>query len=242
MATYRSILVKVSGEILSGGGGISEKIEGKVGSLVPDLVEVHRRGVRVGVVVGGGNVIRGAVASRRGMDRATADGVGMLGTVVNGLILESLLVERGVEARVLSALHVDALVEPYSRRRAVAHLAKGRLVILVGGTGNPYLTTDTAAALRAVEIGAEVLLKATKVDGVYTADPVTDATARRFDRLSYGEVLEHRLEVMDAAAIAICRDHGVPIVVFDGTRPGNLQRVVDGETVGTVVGGRVNHE
>ncbi len=183
------------------------------------------------------------MVSREGaIERSVADAIGMLGTVMNALFLENLLEHRGVEARVLSAIHVHAMVEPYTQKRARRHLETGRILILAGGTGSPYLTTDTAAALRAAELGVEVLLKATKVDGVYSADPKVDAQAKRFDRLSYTEVLERRLGVMDGAAVSICRDRGIPIIVFDGTKRGNLQSVVRGSVIGTVVGGEDQDE
>jgi uridylate kinase len=227
LAAYRKILAAVGkpGSPSQGSG------------LIDDVVELRRSGTAVGIVVGGGNLLRGAVFAREGLiDRATADNIGMLGTVMNALFLEGILEQRGVDARVLSAIHVDALVEPYTQKSARHHLDSGHVLILAGGTGNPYLTTDTAAALRAAELGAEVLLKATKVDGVYSSDPKSDPGARRFDRLSYAEVLDRQLAVMDAAAVSICRDNGIPIIVFDGTRPGNLRSVVNGETLGTFVG------
>ena len=235
MAGYRRILVKLSGEVLAPRDGFGVSAEGS--SVIDDLAEVHRAGVGIGVVVGGGNLLRGGAASRGGMSREAADAVGMIGTVINALVLEDALERRGVPARVLSTVPVETLVESYTWRRAVDHLEAARVIVLAGGTGNRYLTTDTAAALRAVEIGAGVLLKATKVDGVYSADPVADPGAERYDRLTYAEVLERRLAVMDAAAVSICREHGVPIVVFDATRAGNLLRVVHGESIGTVVGG-----
>ncbi|MCK4547045.1 MAG: UMP kinase [Candidatus Eisenbacteria sp.] len=239
--SYGRILLKFSGDLIA--AGKERGAAGGAGGLVGDLVEVHGSGVQVGVVVGGGNLLRGAEVSRDGtMGRAAADAVGMLGTVINALVLEDLLERSGVAARVLSALHINALVEPHNRRRALWHLEKGRVVIFAGGTGNSYLTTDTAAALRAAEIGAQALLKATKVDGIYAADPMVDRGAERFDRLSYTEVLKRQLGIMDAAAVSICRETGIPIVVFDGMRRGNLQAVVRGEIVGTVVGGEDQHE
>ncbi len=241
MTEYRRILLKLSGELLSGAGGPGTG-SGDSG-LLDDLADVHRSGVRVGIVVGGGNLLRGAMASRDGtLERTAADAIGMLGTVINALFLENVLEQRGVEVRVLSAIHVHALVEPYTPKSARRHLEKGRVVILAGGTGNPYLTTDTAAALRASELGAQVLIKATKVDGVYSSDPKVDSEAKRFDRLTFNEVLERRLAVMDAAAVSICRDNRIPIIVVDGTKPGNLISVIKGGNIGTVVGGEDQDE
>jgi uridylate kinase len=238
---YERILLKFSGELVA--GDEESGADAGPGGLLADLIEVRRSGTEVGVVVGGGNYLRGAHVARRGeMDRVAADAVGMLGTVVNALVLEAALEREGIPACVLSAVHVAGLVEPHSRRRAVRNLEEGRVVIFAGGTGNPYLTTDTAAALRGAEIGADVLLKATKVDGVYSSDPLVDRGAERYERLSYTEFLERRLGVMDASAISICRETGIPIVVFDGTKRGNLQAVVKGDAVGTVVGGEDQHE
>jgi uridylate kinase len=203
-----------------------------------EIGEVHDLGVQIGVVVGGGNIFRGLKATASGMDRATADYMGMLATVLNGLALQDALERRGVHTRVQSAIEVREVAELFIRRRAIRHLEKGRVVIFVGGTGNPYFSTDTAAALRAIEIGAEVVFKATKVDGVYTADPLKDASAQKFDELSYIEVLSRELKVMDSTAISLCMDNRFPIVVFNLHEQGRLKGLVLGEKVGTIVKGR----
>jgi len=197
--------------------------------------EVHGLGVQVALVIGGGNIFRGLAAAARGMDRATADYMGMLATVMNSLALQDALERLGVNTRVLTAIEMRAVAEPFIRRRAVRHLEKGRVIVLAAGTGNPYFTTDTAAALRAMEIKADVILKGTKVDGVYSADPITHPDATKFDRISYLEFLDQRLRVMDATAISLCMDNRLPIVVFNLRTPGNLKRVVLGEPVGTIV-------
>jgi uridylate kinase len=204
-------------------------------TIAAEVKEVHDLGVAIGVVIGGGNIHRGVAASAKGMDRATADYMGMLATVFNSLALQDALESRGVVTRVQSAIEMQALCEPYIRRRANRHLEKGRVVIFAGGTGNPFFTTDTAAALRAMEIGAEVLLKATKVDGVYDCDPKRHADAVRFEELTYLDVLSKSLGVMDATAISLCKDNNLPIVVFNLTRPGNIRRVIQGEKIGTRV-------
>jgi uridylate kinase len=232
---YRRILLKISGEALM--GAQSYGVDVKVARSVAEQVkEVHALGVEVAIVVGGGNIFRGVSESAGDMDRAAADYIGMLATVMNAVVLQDALEKTGVHTRVLSAINIPQVAEPFIRRRAVRHLEKGRVVILAAGTGNPYFTTDSAAALRAAELKAEVILKATKVDGVYTADPVKDKTAVRYERITYQEVLEQRLEVMDAAAIATCMDNDLPIVVFNMREPGNILRVVTGEPgVGTTV-------
>jgi uridylate kinase len=194
-------------------------------------------GVQVGIVVGGGNIFRGLAAAARGMDRATGDYIGMLATVMNSLALQDAFERAGVTTRVMSAIAMNEVAEPYIRRRAVRHLEKGRVVILAAGTGNPYFTTDTAAALRAVEIGAEVLLKATRVDGVYDADPVSHPDATRYDRLTFSDLLRDRLQVMDATAVSLCMENDLPIIVFDLNRPDNIRRVASGEVVGTLISG-----
>jgi len=231
---YRRVLLKLSGEALMGerGFGLSRAA---LGSLSDEIVETCALGVGVALVVGGGNFFRGAAATVEGMDRVSADQMGMLATLINALALQDALERRGVDTRVLSALEVRDVAEPFVRRRALRHLEKGRVVILAAGTGNPYFTTDTAAALRAMEIKAEVLLKATKVDGVYSADPVEDPGARRLKKLKYLEVLERGLKVMDATAISLCMDNGLPIVVFNVRQRGNIRRIVLGEDVGSVV-------
>src|SRR6266403_2276208 len=213
--------------------GISPKTLEQTAQEVRDLVEL---GVQVGIVIGGGNIFRGVSASTEGMDRASADYMGMLGTVINALALQDSLEKRGVYTRVQSAIEMQQLAEPYIRRRAVRHLSQGRVVIFAGGTGNPYFTTDTAASLRAMEIHAEVILKATKVDGIYSADPVKDPKATRYKALSYIEVLRKNLKVMDSTAISLCMDNDLPIIVFDLGQPGNILKVVQGDDVGTLVG------
>ena len=233
---YKRILLKISGEALAGTQeyGISADV---LGFVAEQVREIHRLGVQIAMVVGGGNIFRGVEASARGMDRASADYMGMLATVINGLALQSALEKMEVDTRVQTAIEMREVAEPFIRRRALRHLEKGRVVIFVGGTGNPYFTTDTAAALRAMEIGADVVFKATKVDGVYTADPKTDPTAVKFDELTYIEVLSRRLKVMDSTAISLCMDNRFPIVVFNMNEPGCLRQLVHGERVGTLVRG-----
>ena len=200
------------------------------------LVKALELGTQIGIVVGGGNIFRGVSESAKGMDRASADYMGMLATVMNALALQNALEKLGAKTRVQSAIEMQELCEPYIRRRAVRHLEKGRVVIFGAGTGNPFFTTDTAAALRAMETGAQIIMKATKVDGVYSADPKKDPTATRFERISYDEVLAKRLQVMDSTAISLCMDHNLPILVFDMTDPSNIVRAVRGEPIGTIVG------
>ncbi len=231
---FGRILLKLSGEALLGERqyGVDPAF---CAFIARQVAEVHAAGVEVGIVVGGGNIFRGMAAAARGMDRATGDYIGMLATVMNGLALQDAIERAGLPVRVMSAIAMNEVAEPYIRRRAVRHLEKGRVVVFVAGTGNPYFTTDTAAALRAVEIGAHVLLKATKVDGVYDADPVEVPTARRFDRLEYADLLRDQLRVMDAAAVSLCMENDLPIVVFDLNRPDNIARVAQGEPVGTLI-------
>jgi uridylate kinase len=231
---YSRVLLKLSGEALMGEQqfGIDPNVATQVAR---EIGEVQQLGVQIGVVIGG-NIFRGLAASARGMDRATADYMGMLATVINALALQDALEKIGVTTRVATAIEMRAVAEPFIRRRAVRHLEQGRVVLFAAGTGNPYFTTDTAAALRAMEMRAEVILKGTKVDGVYTADPVLDKTARKYDSISYLEVLEQQLKVMDATAISLCMDNKLPIVVFNLRQPGNVRRVIMGEPVGTVVG------
>jgi uridylate kinase len=233
---YRRILLKLSGEALLGSRqyGVDPNF---CAFIAAQVAEVHRLGVEIGIVVGGGNIFRGLAAAAKGMDRATGDYIGMLATVMNALALQDALEKAGVQTRVMSAIGMNEVAEPYIRRRAVRHLEKGRVIILAAGTGNPYFTTDTAAALRAVEIGAEIILKATKVDGVYDSDPVTNPSAKRFDRLSYSQVLALRLGVLDATAVSLCMENDTPIVVFDLNKPQNITRVAVGETVGTLING-----
>jgi uridylate kinase len=232
---FARILLKLSGEALAGEGkyGIEPQI---LTQIAAEVAEVHGLGVQVAIVIGGGNIFRGVAASATGMDRANADYMGMLATVINGLALQDALEKQGVATRVQTAIEMSQLAEVYIRRRAVRHLEKGRVVIFVAGTGNPYFTTDTAASLRAMEIHAEVILKATKVDGVYTADPFKDRTATRFKSLSYLDVLKKNLKVMDSTAISMCMDNDLPIVVFDLHKVGNIKRIVLGADVGTRVG------
>jgi uridylate kinase len=233
---YRRILLKLSGEALLGDRsyGVDPDF---CAFIARQVAEVHRLGVQVGIVVGGGNIFRGLAAAASGMDRATGDYIGMLATVMNGLALQDALERAGVPTRVMSAIAMNEVAEPYIRRRAVRHLEKGRVALFVAGTGNPYFTTDTAAALRAVEIGAEVLLKATKVDGVYDKDPMTNPDARRYAELEYADLLRDQLKVLDAAAVSLCMENDLPIVVFDLNQPDNITRVAAGEPVGTRISG-----
>jgi uridylate kinase len=231
---YRRIVLKLSGEALAGslGYGLDPSVLVRIGTEVREVTEL---GVELAIVIGGGNIFRGVAASAGGMERATADYMGMLATIINALALQDALEKAGCQTRVLSAIEMRAVAEPYIRRRAIRHLEKGRVVIFAAGTGNPFFTTDTAGALRAVEIGADAIMKATKVDGIYSADPARDATAERLARVTYIEVLNRRLEVMDTTAISLCMDNKLPIVVFDLTRPGNIARIVRGEPVGSIV-------
>ena len=231
---YRRILLKLSGEALMGDESYGIKRE-TIDRIVAEIGEVVHLGVQVAVVIGGGNIFRGVAPGAAGMDRATADYMGMLATLMNALALQDALRRAGVESRVQSALRIDQVAEPYIRRRAMRHLEKGRVVIFAAGTGNPFFTTDSAAALRAIEIGAGLVLKATKVDGIYTADPKKDATATRYDRLTYDQVIERKLAVMDTAAIALCRDNKLPLRIYDMGREGDLMRIMRGEAVGTLV-------
>jgi len=232
---FKRIILKISGEVLVGEEeyGISSRV---ISAISREIKEVTTRGVQVAVVVGGGNLFRGVDASSRGMDRATADYMGMLATVINGLALQDALEKAGVPTRVQSAIEMRQVAEPYIRRRALRHMEKARVVIFAGGTGNPYFSTDTAASLRAMEIGADVLLKATKVDGVYDSDPMKNKEALKFDRLSYIDVLKKNLRVMDATAVSLCMDNHLPIIVFNARKKGNILRAVMGEKVGTIIG------
>jgi uridylate kinase len=230
---YKRILLKLSGEAL-GGGGVPIR-DDVVAALAAELKSVRALGVQIGIVVGGGNIWRGATGEHAGMDRVTADYMGMLATVINGLALQDALEKQSVHTRVMTSIDMRNVAEPFIRRRAMRHFEKGRVVIFVAGTGNPYFTTDTTAALRATEIGANVLLKATKVDGIYDKDPKKFPGARRFERISYGDALRRRLAVMDSTAFSLCMDNEVPIVVFDLFKPGNIRRVVLGQRVGTLV-------
>ena len=234
---YKRIMLKVSGEALAGdeGFGISPRM---LSFLASEIEQVHRLGLQIAVVTGGGNILRGIPASAEGMDRSSADYIGMLATVMNGLALQDALERLAIDTRVQTAIEMREVAEPFIRRRAIRHLEKGRVVIFVGGTGNPYFSTDTAAALRAMEVKCEVVFKATKVDGVYTADPLLDPSAKKFDELSYIEVLNRQLKVMDSTAISLCMDNLFPIVVFNLHEPGILRQLVFGEKVGTIVRGR----
>jgi uridylate kinase len=231
---YRRILLKLSGEALMGqqGYGIDAAT---LAQIADEVIDVLSLGVEIAVVIGGGNIFRGVAGASSGMDRAHADYMGMLATLINALAMQDALESRGSRTRVLSAIEVQRVAEPYIRRRAIRHLEKGRLVIFAAGTGNPFFTTDTAASLRAMEIGAEIVMKATKVDGVYDKDPHKHKDARMFRRLSYMDVLNRNLEVMDSTAISLCRDNRLPILVFNLTKPGNIRRVVLGEPLGTMV-------
>jgi uridylate kinase len=236
---YR-ILLKLSGEAL--GGEMRLGIDhGVVGDIAKELAEVHEKGLQLAIVVGGGNIFRGGEAAAAGMERTTGDHMGMLATVINALALQHALEKIGIPTRVQSAIHMAELCEPYIRRRAVRHLEKGRVVIFAAGTGNPYFTTDTAASLRAVEIGAECILKATNVDGVFTSDPKKDKDAKFIKELSYIEVLNRHLGVMDSTAISLCMENDLPIIVFNLRKEGNILRVVSGEEVGTLVTAEENH-
>jgi len=231
---YNRVLLKLSGEALMGsmGFGIDPEV---VSTIATEIKDIHDLGVEIGIVIGGGNIFRGLAASAKGFDRVSADHMGMLGTVINALALQDALEQLGLPTRVITAIEMRAVAEPFIRRRAIRHLEKGRVVIFAAGTGNPYFTTDTAAALRAMEIKAEVILKGTKVDGIYTADPMLDPLATKYPTISYLQVLERQLKVMDATAISLCMDNKLPIVVFNLREPGNVRRVVMGEAIGTTV-------
>jgi len=235
-AQYKRILLKISGEVLSGEGNFGIDSEVML-QLAREIREVKNLGVEMAVVIGGGNIFRGIAASSKGMDRASADYMGMLATVLNALALQDALEKLGVQTRVQTAIEMREIAEPYIRRKAIRHLEKSRLVIFAAGTGNPYFTTDTTASLRAMEIGAEVILKGTKVEGVYDYDPMVDRRAKRYKELTYLDVLKKQLKVMDATAISLCMDHHIPIVVFNLKKKGNIKRVVLGENVGTRVRG-----
>jgi len=232
--SYRRILLKLSGEALLGNEdyGIDPDM---ILRIAKEIAEVSRAGVEVTIVIGGGNIFRGAGLAESGIDRVTGDHMGMLATVMNALALQDALESIGTNARVMSAVSVHDVCEDYIRRRAIRHLEKGRVVVCAGGTGNPFFTTDTAAALRAIEVGADIVLKATKVDGVYSADPTKDPEAEFYDQLGYDSVIENKLGVMDANAIVLCRDQGMPIRVFNVYQEGNLMRIVNGEAIGTLV-------
>ena len=231
---YRRILLKLSGEALMGRGdyGIDPEV---LKRLANEIIEVQAHGVQIAVVIGGGNIFRGAGLARAGMDRTTGDHMGMLATVINALAMQDALESLGAYARVMSALQINEVCEDYIRRRAIRHLEKGRVVLFAAGTGNPFFTTDTAASLRGIEIGADILLKATKVNGIYTDDPLTNPNATRYTHLTFDKVLNDRLNVMDATAIVMCRDNKLPLRVFNLHNAGDLMRIIEGEDVGTVV-------
>jgi uridylate kinase len=233
---YKRILLKLSGEVLTGEGGYGIDPD-VIQKIAQEIKEVKNLGVEIAIVIGGGNIFRGVAASSKGMDRASADDMGMLATVMNGIALQDALEKINVDTRVQTAIEMREVAEPYIRRRAIRHLEKGRVVIFAGGTGNPYFTTDTTASLRAMEIGADVILKATKVDGVYDADPLVHKRAHKYDELSYLDVLNKQLRVMDATAISLCMDNQIPIIVFNLKKRGNVKRVVLGEKIGTKVRG-----
>lgn len=236
-ATYQRVILKISGEGLCkpGGSGLDPE---EVGRIAEEVLAVASQGVELGIVIGGGNFIRGGTLSARGhVKRATGDYMGMLATCINAMALQDTLEDLGAETRVLSAIEMKEVAEPFIRRRAIHHLELGRIVILAGGTGNPYFTTDTCAALRASELGADVLLKATKVDGVFSADPVADPSAQRYETLTYRDLIERQLRVMDMTAVSLCMENHIPIVVFNLKKPGNIGRVVAGEAIGTTVTG-----
>jgi uridylate kinase len=234
---YKRILLKLSGEALMGAAdyGIDPNV---LQRLAREIIEVQQAGVQVGVVIGGGNIFRGAGLAASGMDRVTADHMGMLATVMNALAMQDAIEKAGGFARTMSAIKINEVCEDFIRRRAIRHLEKGRIGIFAAGTGNPFFTTDSAAALRAIEIGADLLLKATKVDGVYSADPRKDANAQRYEKLSYDEVIQRNLQVMDTSAIALCRDHKIPLRIYDMSREGDLMRIMRGEPIGTLVSAR----
>ncbi len=231
---YHRIVLKLSGEALMGEAdyGIDPKV---INRLAEEIIEVQRAGVQIGVVIGGGNIFRGAGLAAAGMDRVTGDHMGMLATVMNALAMQDAIEKHGGFARVMSAIQIHDVAEDFIRRRAIRHIEKGRIVLFAAGIGNPFFTTDSAAALRAVEVGADLLLKATKVDGIYNADPTRHSDAIRYERLTYDEVIERKLAVMDTAAIALCRDDRMPMRIYDMTVPGNLMRIMRGEPIGTLV-------
>jgi uridylate kinase len=234
MPQYKRVLLKLSGEALMGSQdyGIEPRV---IGHIANDLGELNHRGIEVAIVIGGGNIFRGAGLAQAGMDRVTADQMGMLATVINALALQDALETRGLYCRVMSAIRINQVCEDYIRRRAVRHLEKGRVVVFAGGTGNPFFTTDSAASLRATEINADLMLKATKVDGVYDVDPLKHANAKRYEHLTYDEVLTRKLSVMDATAVVMCRDNNIPLRIFNIFTEGDLLRVVMGEQIGTII-------
>ena len=231
---YKRLLLKLSGEALAGqqGFGISPPV---IDKLTEEIKHLHSMGVSLGLVIGGGNIVRGTIASQQGMDRVSADYMGMLATIINALAIQDLLERKGVETRVLTAIHMEQLAEPYIRRRALRHLEKGRVVIFAGGTGNPYFSTDTAAVLRGIEMEADVIIKATKVEGVFTADPVKDPSAEFIPEISFKDVMTRDLQVMDASAISLCKENAIPIIILNLMEPGLVARAISGERVGTLI-------
>jgi len=231
---YKRVLLKLSGEVLVGNKAFGIDTD-TINRLARELIEVQKTGIELAIVIGGGNIFRGMSGTASGMDRASADYMGMLATMMNSIALQDAIERQGATVRVISALHIKEIAEPYIRRRAVRHLEKGRILVFAAGTGNPYFTTDTAASLRAMEIQADIVLKGTKVDGVYTSDPAKDPAAKRYDTLTFTEALSKRLGVMDATAMSLCRDNHMPIVVFDVTKQGQMLKAISGEAVGTLV-------
>ena len=231
---YKRIVLKLSGEALAGGRGFGLDTD-RVAQITGEIAEINQLGVQIGIVVGGGNFFRGVAEQAKEMDRVSADNMGMLSTVINAIALQDNLERRGVQCRVMTAVFMNQLAEPYIRRRAVRHLEKGRVVIFAAGTGNPYFSTDTAASLRAMEIKADVLLKGTKVEGVYNADPVIVKDAVKYDEITYMEILRQGLKVMDLTAVSMCKDNNLPMIIFNMNQPGNIKRVVQGERVGSLV-------
>lgn len=236
---FKRVLIKLSGEALRSNREleIDPDVVWRIASEIHALTQI---GIEIGIVIGGGNIFRGLSASARGMDRVAADHMGMLATIINSLAMQDFLEREQVPTRVMSAVRLDSMAEPYIRRRAIRHLEKGRVVIFAAGTGNPYFTTDTAAALRAIEISANVIMKGTKVDGVYSSDPVTNADAEKYHSITYSEVIEKNLKVMDATAVTLCRENRIPIIVFKLLEPGNMKRIIYGESVGTIVKGETH--
>jgi len=233
---FKRILLKLSGEALMGEKQYGIDID-RVAQYAKDIHDVHAKGIEIALVIGGGNIYRGLSAEKAGMDRVQADYMGMLATVINSMALQDALEKTGLKTRLLTAIKMEQICEPFIRRRAVRHLEKGRIVIFGAGTGNPYFTTDTAASLRAVEINADVVMKGTRVDGIYTADPLKEPDATRYDEITFDEVYKKNLNVMDMTAFTLCQENNLPIIVFDMNKPGNLMRLVDGEPIGTLVKG-----
>ena len=231
---YKRVVLKLSGEALAAGRGFGVDVD-TVHEVAREVAAVHALGTEVAIVVGGGNFFRGVAEQARDMDRVSADNMGMLATVINALAIQDAIEKTGVYCRVMSAIQMHQVCEPYIRRRAVRHLEKGRVVVFAAGTGNPFFSTDTAASLRAMEIKADVLLKATKVSGIYTADPALDSSATKFDEITYMEIMQRGLKVMDMTAVSLCKDNNMPMIIFNMTEPGNIQRVIQGEKIGSLV-------